>query len=56
MIVQLWSTPKTKLSSFDESDQVRSVMKTKHDNNVIDSIGVVYTKTETELVKTYLNR
>ena len=41
--------PKMTLSYHDRLDQVRSMMKTKLDNDVIDRIGLVYVKTETEL-------
>ena len=44
-----------KLSCYDQPNQVQSMMKTRQDNDVIDSIGVVYVETKTELVGTYLN-
>lgn len=43
------STLKTKLTCHDRSNHVWSVTKTKQDNDVIDCIGLVYAKIETEL-------
>ena len=42
--------PKTKLNYQDLSDCVRSVMKTRQDNNMTDCISVVYTIIENELL------
>ena len=39
----------TKLNFLDLSDQVWSMMKTKQDNNVTNSIVVVYAKSKIEL-------
>ena len=38
-----------KLNYRDVSDRVQSVMKTSQDNNIIDYIGMVYAKNDTEL-------
>ena len=48
-IIQMWYIPKIKLSCRDQLDKVRSVMKTKWDNDMIDWIGVVYDKNKIEL-------
>ena len=40
---------KKKLSYRDLLNRVRSVKKTKQDNNVTDRISLVYAKTETKL-------
>ena len=48
-IIYVRSTLKTKLSFCDWSDQVLFVIKTSQDNNVTDRIGLVYTKSETEI-------
>ena len=40
---------KLKLNCQDLSNQVRSMMKTRHDNNVTNHIGAVNTENETEL-------
>ena len=42
--------PEKKLSCRDRLNYVWFVMKTKQDNDVIDHIGLVYVKTETELL------
>ena len=34
--------PKSELNSHDQSNKVRSMMKTREDNDVIDYIGAVY--------------
>ena len=44
LIVQVCSMPRTKLNCYDQSNEVRSMMKTRHDNNVTDCIGSVYAK------------
>lgn len=49
LIVQMQSTSKMKLSYHDRLDHVRSVMKTRQDNDVIDFIGLVYTEIEIKL-------
>ena len=48
-IVQVRSTLKTILYYRDLLDHVRSMMKTKQDNDMINRIGVIYTKNKTEL-------
>ena len=45
----MWSMSKIKLSPHDLSDQVRSMTKTRQDNDMIDGIGAVYAENETEL-------
>ena len=50
LIVQVRSTLKMKPSYSDRSDWVRSLMKTKQDNNMRDHIDVIYYKKETELL------
>ena len=47
----MWSMSKIKLSPHDLSDQVRSMTKTRQDNDMIDGIGAVYAENETELSK-----
>ena len=44
------STLNTKQNYCDRSDQVWYVMKTKHDNDMIDRIGLIYVEIETELL------
>ena len=41
--------PKSELNSHDQSDRVRSMMKTREDNDVIDCIGAVYDKIGVDL-------
>lgn len=41
--------PKKKLNFHDRSDRLLSIIKTRQDNNVIVSIGLVYAKIEAEL-------
>ena len=53
LIVQMRFTPKTKLNSHDQSDQLQSMTKTSKDNNMIEHIGLVYT--ETKIFGNYLN-
>ena len=48
-MVWVWSIPKTKLSCCDWLDRVRSLIKTRQDNDVIDHMGLDYAKTEIEL-------
>ena len=43
------STPKTNLRCHDQSDGVRSMTKTKQDNDMIDPIDLVYVETKTKL-------
>lgn len=43
------ATPETKLYILDWLDQVWSVMKMRHDNDVIDRIGAICIKNETKL-------
>ena len=38
-----------KLNYYDQSDEVQSMMKTRHDNDAIDHIGAIYTEIGTEL-------
>lgn len=40
---------KTKLNYYDQTDRVRTVTKTRQDNDMIDHIGAVYAKIKTEL-------
>lgn len=49
LIVQVWSTLKTKLSYRDRSNQVQFVMKTRHNNIVTERTGVVYAEKDIEL-------
>ena len=49
LILQMWSTPKTKLSYCDQLDCVRFVMKARQDNDLIDHLGMFYTKNDIEL-------
>lgn len=49
-IVYVWYMLKMTLSIHDQSDRVQSVMKTRHDNDVIDCIGQVYAKTKIRLL------
>ena len=46
----MWSLLKMKLSCFDQLDYVHSVTKTRQDNDMIDHIGLVYTKIDIELL------
>ena len=48
-IVEVRSTLKMKLSFHDLLDWVRSMIKTRQDNNVTDYLGALYTKNEIEL-------
>lgn len=41
--------PKSKLNCHDQSDRMRSIMKDKQDNDVIDHIGVIFVEYDTEL-------
>ena len=43
------STPKTKLSYRDQSNQVQFVMKIRLNNDVTNRIGAIYVENETEL-------
>ena len=49
LTIQVLFTPKTKLSYRDRLDQVWSMMKTSHDNDVTNRIGLVYAKNNIEL-------
>ena len=40
---------KTILNHHDQSDKVSSMIKIRHDNDVIDYTGAVYTKNNTKL-------
>ena len=44
----VWVMLKSKLSFWDLFDHVRSVMKTRLDNNVINHIGAFYAENDTE--------
>ena len=46
---QVRSTPKTILNYRDWLDRVSYMIKTRQDNDVIDCIGLVYTKIKTQL-------
>lgn len=46
---QMWYTSKMILNCYDRSDQVLFVMKTKHNNDVIDCTDMVYAKNDIEL-------
>ena len=46
---KVYFTSKLKLNYRDLYDLVRSMMKTKQDNDVTDHIGVVYAENETKL-------
>ena len=48
-IVWVWSMLKPKLNCWDLSDLVWSVMKTRQDNKVVDSISAIYAENETKL-------
>ena len=45
----MWSTSKTKLSCYDQSNQVWSAMKTRQDNDMTNSTSAIYAKKEIEL-------
>ena len=49
LIIRMWSTMKLKLSYPNQSDLVQFVMKSRHDNNVIDHTSLVYARNEIEL-------
>lgn len=49
MILYVWFMSKLKLNYRDLFDLVRSMMKTRKDNNVIDRIGTVYAENDIEL-------
>ena len=49
-VVYVWSTLKSKLNYWGLSDQVWFVMKIKQDNDLINHIGMVYTKNETKML------
>ena len=38
-----------KIEPYNQSNRVRSMMKTKQDNNVIDRIGMIFVEYNTEL-------
>ena len=48
-IIQDFSTLKTKLNCYDRTNEVRSMTKTRQDNDVSDRIGVLYPEIRTEL-------
>lgn len=50
-IVYVRSISKTKMSFRERSDRVQSVIKTIQDSVLIDRIGLVYSKTKTELLR-----
>ena len=49
-IVKVWSMPKMKLGYHEQSGQVRSMKKTRQDNDVTKRLGVVYTENNTNLL------
>ena len=49
MILQVRSTPKLELNCYDRLDKMRSITKTRRDNNVTDCKGVISVKYDTEL-------
>ena len=49
LIFHVWSTLKTKLSCYDWSNWVQSVMKTRQDNDMIDYRGAVYIENDIKL-------
>lgn len=51
LIVQMRSMLITKLSLGEQLDRIQSLIKTKHDNDVIDHVGLVYAKIEIKLSK-----
>ena len=48
-IIQIWSTPKMKLSYRDRSDRVQNMTKTRQDNNTTNCICAVYNENDIEL-------
>lgn len=52
--IQVRFTLKKKLSYHDQLDLVQSMTKIKEDNDVIDHIGLVYSKTKTKLLSPIL--
>ena len=49
VILQVRSTPKLELNCYDWLDKMRSITKTRRDNNVTDCKGVISVKYDTEL-------
>ena len=49
LIVQVWFTLKSKLNSYDQSSRLRSIKKTKQDNDVTNHKGVISVEYDTEL-------
>ena len=49
LIVQVWSMLKSKLNSYDQSSKLRSIKKTKQDNDVTDHKGVISIEYDIEL-------
>lgn len=45
---QVWSAIKMILNCYDRLNKVSSIMKTEHDNIVIDCIDAVYDENETK--------
>ena len=50
LIIQVWSMPKTELSFCDLFDWVLSEMKTRHNNDIIECLGGIYTENNIELL------
>ena len=48
-IIQDRSTLKTKLNCYDWTNKIRSMTKTKQDNDVSGHIGILYPEIRTEL-------
>ena len=48
-IIYIWFTPKSKLNYLDLFDRMRSMRKTRQDNNVTGYIGAVYIENDTQL-------
>ena len=42
--------PKTKLDYYNRSGKVRSMMKARQDNDLMDRIGTVHVKNETKIL------
>ena len=49
-MVQMRSMPKKKRSCHDRLNRVRSVMKVRQNNDMANSIGLVYVEIETKLL------
>ena len=51
-IIQVWTTLKMNLSYHDQLDQVRSMKRTRKDNDLTNRIGMIYTEKENWVVVT----